>query len=221
MSKREITSPHPELVDVNVLINITSGSNGSTRRFGRAVEEEHTVVVDESEYEYNLLTRAAMNMSKTCEIKKYEIKIATEIGIMTKGAFTSVVDESTAEGKVRVIYDDIKKTIGIDFVPNMYKAMALNPDYLESTWNRIQAIMGEEGKLDKKTKDIIALTVSIMSGCTYCIDVYNDAVANNGLDDEAITEIYAIIDIYSGLNRFNIAQGTKKDEKPWYGCGAK
>lgn len=140
---------------------------------------------------------------------------------MTKDTFTSVVDDSIAEGKVRLIYDDIKKTLGIDFIPNMYKAMALNPDYLELTWNRVQSIMTKEGKLDKKTKDIIALTVSIMNGSRYCIDVYNDAVANHGLDDEAITEIYAIIDIYSGLNNFNIAQQTKKDEKTWYGCGSK
>ena len=140
---------------------------------------------------------------------------------MTKDTFTSVVDDSIAEGKVRLIYDDIKKTLGIDFIPNMYKAMALNPDYLELTWNRVQAIMNKEGKLDKNTKDIVALTVSIMNGSRYCIDVYNDAVANHGLDDEAITEIYAIIDIYSGLNNFNIAQQTKKDEKTWYGCGSK
>ncbi len=133
---------------------------------------------------------------------------------------TDVVDESTAAGKVRMIYDDIKKTLGIDFIPNMYKAMALNPDYLELTWNRVQAVMTKEGKLDKNTKDIIALTVSIMSGSNYCIDVYNGAVSNNGLDDEALTEIYAIIDIYSGLNRFNVAQQTKKDEKPWFGCGS-
>ena len=138
---------------------------------------------------------------------------------MTESTFTGVVDESDSAGKVRMIYDDIKKTLGIDFIPNMYKAMALNPDYLELTWNRVQPIMTKEGKLDKHTKDIIALTVSIMSGSTYCIDVYNEAARNNGLDDEAITEVYAVIDIYSGLNRFNIAQQTKKDDKPWYGCG--
>ena len=102
----------------------------------------------------------------------------------------------------------------------MYKAMSLNPDYLELTWNRVQAVMSKESKLDKNTKDIIALTVSVMSGSNYCIDVYNEAVKKNGLDDEALIEIYAIVDIYSGLNRFNIAQQTKKDEKPWFGCGA-
>lgn len=117
-----------------------------------------------------------------------------------------------------MIYDDIKKTLGIDFIPNMYKAMADNPDYLELTWKRIQAIMNTEVKLDKNSRDIITFTVSIMSGSKYCIDVYKDAVVNDGLDNKAITEIYAIVDIYSGLNRFYIANQTKKDEKPWYGC---
>ena len=160
-------------------------------------------------------------MSDTCETKEIrETKNTTEVDDMTKNTFTSIVDESIAEGKVQMIYDDIKKTLGIDFIPNMYKAMALYPDYLELTWNRVQAIMSKEGKLDEHTKDIIALTVSIMSGSAYCIDVYNEAVRHNGLDDEAISEIYAIIDVYSGLNRFNIAQQTKKDEKPWYGCGS-
>ena len=97
-----------------------------------------------------------------------------------------LVEESAATGKVKKIYNDIKKTLGIDFVPNMYKALGNNPSYLEITWKKIQDIMGKSSKLDNKTKDIIALTVSIMSGCEYCINVYNDAVKHNGLDDKAL-----------------------------------
>jgi AhpD family alkylhydroperoxidase len=135
-----------------------------------------------------------------------------------KVAFVKVVEEDEATGKVKEVYEDIKKTLGIDFIPNMYKAMANKPDYLEITWKKIQAIMTVQGKLDSKTKDIIALTVSIMSGCDYCIGVYNEAVKNAGLDDEALTEIYSIIDTYSGLSRLNIAWQVIPDKKPWYGC---
>lgn len=130
-------------------------------------------------------------------------------------------EESGATGKVKDIYDDIKKTLGIDFVPNMYKALGDNPDYLEMTWKKVQKVMGKDGKLDKKTKDIIALTVSIMSGCDYCVGVYNAAVKHNGLDDEGMLELYNVIDVYSGLNRLNIGLQTKPDEKPWHGCGGK
>jgi AhpD family alkylhydroperoxidase len=135
-----------------------------------------------------------------------------------KVAFVKVVEEDEATGKVKEVFEDIKKTLGIDFVPNMYKAMANNPDYLEISWNKIQTVMTKQGKLDSKTKDIIALTVSIMSGSEYCIGVYNEAVKHAGLDDEALAEIYSVIDTYSGLNRLNIAWQIKPDKKPWYGC---
>ncbi len=138
-----------------------------------------------------------------------------------KIARVGIVKDSEATGKVRIIYDDIKSSLGIDFIPNMYKVMANKPDYLETTWKKVQSIMTNNGKLDEKTKDIIALTVSIMSGCDYCIDVYTETVKHNGLGDEELVELYSIIDNYTGLNRFNIAMGVKPDSKPWYGCGGK
>jgi AhpD family alkylhydroperoxidase len=139
--------------------------------------------------------------------------------IKTDRASIHVVSDEEATGKVKDIYDDIQRTLGIDFVPNMYTALAGNPDYLEMTWNKVQAVMGEDGKLGRKTKDIVALTVSIMSGCEYCTNVYNAAVKYAGLDDDALLELYAVIDLYSGLNRLNIGLQTKLDEKPWHGCG--
>ena len=136
-----------------------------------------------------------------------------------KVAFVNVVEESEATGKVEKVYEDIKKTLGIDFIPNMYKAMANNPEYLEASWNKIQATMSNNGKIDNKTKDVVAFIVSIMSGSDYCIGVYTEALRHNGLDDEALTELYSIVDTYAGLNRLNIASGVKADKKPWHGCG--
>jgi len=134
-------------------------------------------------------------------------------------AAVKLVEEDEATGKTEKLYEDIKQTLGINFVPNMYKALAGNPDYLEMTWRRVQSVMGKDGKLGRKTKDIVALTVSIMSGCEYCIGVYNEAVKHAGLDDDALLELYEVIDLYTGLNRVNIGMQTKADEKPWHGCG--
>ncbi len=127
------------------------------------------------------------------------------------------VDEAT--GKVKEIYDDIKESIGIDFVPNMYKVMARNPAYLEASWNKIRVLMNEQLKLDDLTKAIIALTVSTMNGCSYCIEVYTGAVRKYGLDDDGLTEVAAVIDLFNGLNKFNTGLDVEMDEQPWYGCG--
>ena len=52
-----------------------------------------------------------------------------------------VSSEWGAEGKVKKIYDEIMASLGIDFVPNLYKVMAHNPDYLEVNWNKSKTVM--------------------------------------------------------------------------------
>ena len=78
----------------------------------------------------------------------------------------NTIDENEATGKVKAVYDDIKATKGIDFVPNFWKALSVNADHLESVWLKLKAIM-KPGKLDMLTKEIIALSVSIVNNCEY------------------------------------------------------
>jgi alkylhydroperoxidase/carboxymuconolactone decarboxylase family protein YurZ len=78
-----------------------------------------------------------------------------------------MVREDQAVGKVRDLYSEIMDSLGIDFVPNMYKVMAVNPEYLESNWRKVKAVMVETGKLDRLTKEIIAVAVSAVMGCKY------------------------------------------------------
>ena len=82
-------------------------------------------------------------------------------------ASIKMISEEEATGKVKKIYEEIKSQLGIEFVPNLYKTMAPNPDYLESNWNRVNTIMVKEGRLDRLTKEIIAVAVSAVNGCDY------------------------------------------------------
>ncbi len=78
-----------------------------------------------------------------------------------------MVPEEEAVGRVKTIYDEIKQELGIGFVPNLYKVMALNPGYLEANWIKVKAVMVAQGKLDRLTKEIIAVAVSAVQGCDY------------------------------------------------------
>ena len=77
-----------------------------------------------------------------------------------------LVDENTSQPKVRAVFEDIKATKKIDRVPNIWRALATNPDHLELCWTRLKAIM-KPGKIDLLTKEIIALAVSVTNGCPY------------------------------------------------------
>ena len=82
-------------------------------------------------------------------------------------AAIALVAEEDATGKVKELYEDIKTTLGTDFVPNLYRAMAAKPGYLEANWGKVKAVMLAPGKLDRLTKEIVAVAVSAVNGCDY------------------------------------------------------
>jgi alkylhydroperoxidase/carboxymuconolactone decarboxylase family protein YurZ len=82
-------------------------------------------------------------------------------------ASIKMIPEEAATGKVKEIYEEIKSELGIDFVPNLYKVMASKPGYLEANWKKVKTVMVEPGKLDRLTKEIIAVAVSAVMGCEY------------------------------------------------------
>lgn len=82
-------------------------------------------------------------------------------------ASVKLISEEEATGKVKTIYEEIKAKLGTDFVPNLYRAMASNPDYLEANWHKDQAVMSESKHLDALTKEIIAVAVSAVNACHY------------------------------------------------------
>ena len=82
-------------------------------------------------------------------------------------ASIKMVPEDEAVGRVKAVYEEIKRELGIGFVPNLYRVMASNPGYLEANWNKVKAVMVAQGKLDRLTKEIIAVAVSAVQGCHY------------------------------------------------------
>ncbi len=61
--------------------------------------------------------------------------------------------------------------------------------------------MVSPGKLDRKTKEVIALAVSATNNCEYCINAHTAALKHMGFDDEALTELMAVVDQFNGFNK--------------------
>ena len=115
------------------------------------------------------------------------------------------VEESEAKGKVATIFADIKATKNIDFVPMMWRTLATNPVLLESVWTNLKTIMhpeaiGRESRLDPRTREIIALAVSATNGCPYCVNSHTAALRKQGVDDETLGEVMAIVGLFNMTN---------------------
>jgi alkylhydroperoxidase family enzyme len=77
-----------------------------------------------------------------------------------------LVEEDDPDPVVQEVFADIKATKKIDFIPNIWRALAVHPPHLQLCWTRLKAIM-RPGKVDLLTKEIVALAVSVTNGCHY------------------------------------------------------
>jgi len=115
-------------------------------------------------------------------------------------SIVKLVEEQEATDEVAAIYRDIRKTFGMSFVPNLFKAIAHNPSYLRTSWERVKAVMGP-GLIDRKTKEMIAVAVSAANGCDYCVRAHTAAFRAMGGTDAALVELMAVVDVFSGFNK--------------------
>lgn len=102
-----------------------------------------------------------------------------------------MVEVDGATGKVKEVFEDIKKHFGM--VTNLFKTLALKPDILEANWNKVKAVM-MHGELTRELKEMVAVVVSRANGCHYCVRSHSAALKMLGTPREKILQIIEDID---------------------------
>tara|TARA_B100000927_G_scaffold231451_1_gene191477 strand:+ start:749 stop:1141 length:393 start_codon:yes stop_codon:yes gene_type:complete len=121
------------------------------------------------------------------------------------------INENTAKGKVKKIFNDIKKTRKIKKIPNFWRSLAHNPETLERTWKNLKQIMSK-GALDPITKELIYVAVSITNSCEYCIRSHTAAAKKKGASDQMIKEMIDVVGIANQNNKLVEAYQVEVDK---------
>lgn len=120
-------------------------------------------------------------------------------------ATVRLVTEAEATGRVAEIFADIRRTKNLDFVPNFWRTLAVNPVLLENVWNNLKSIMhpdavGRTSPLDAVTREMIAVAVSATNGCAYCVNSHSAALRKLGLSQAALAEVLAVAGLFNMTN---------------------
>ena len=124
--------------------------------------------------------------------------------------FFKTISEKKAKGKVKAIYDEIKKVRKIKKIPNFWKTLANDPSTLERTWNSLQQVM-KKGALDPLTKEMIYVAVSMTNSCEYCIRSHSLAAKKKGMTDDMLKELIAVVGMANETNRLVESYQVKVD----------
>ncbi|MEM9603536.1 MAG: carboxymuconolactone decarboxylase family protein [Pseudomonadota bacterium] len=101
---------------------------------------------------------------------------------------------------VKAVFDDIRATRNSDFINNIWRALAFDPDALNRNWYGLKAVMAAPGALDPKTREMIYIAVSAANGCGYCVHSHTAAARAKGMTDAEHGELLQIIGLAGMTN---------------------
>ena len=122
----------------------------------------------------------------------------------------NVVSEKKAKGKVKKVFDEIKKVRKIKQIPNFWKTIANDPITLERTWKSLQQVM-QKGSLDPLTKEMIYIAVSMTNSCEYCIRSHTAAAIKKGMKNNMLKELISVVAMANETNRLVESYQVKVD----------
>ena len=100
-----------------------------------------------------------------------------------------VIEESKAEGGLKVGYDSMREQLG--FVPNVMKLFSLWPEVFELDLRQFETVMLTKTELPNPIKEMIALVVSETNSCHYCVGHHTNFLQQYGIPEEVIRQVGA------------------------------
>ncbi|MBI3333289.1 MAG: carboxymuconolactone decarboxylase family protein [Candidatus Omnitrophica bacterium] len=114
-------------------------------------------------------------------------------------AIIRLMNEADATGRVKEIFDEIKATLEVPFVPQLFRALANRPEQLEAVWTQVKGLFGS-GTLDVKSKALAALAVAAAQRCPYFVTIHSIALKRLGATDEEIAELLEVASLATALD---------------------
>jgi AhpD family alkylhydroperoxidase len=124
-----------------------------------------------------------------------------------------IIEYADASPEVKVVYDDIMKTRGVDWINNFWKALANDPAQLARVWAQVKQVMGP-GALDPLVKEMVYVAVSATNGCEYCTFSHTAAARKKGMSEAMFMELMAVVGLANQTNR--LANGLRIDVDPQF-----
>ena len=112
---------------------------------------------------------------------------------------TQPLSQAQVTNHSQEILAEIKAEFGM--VPNFFQAQAtVDPDWLALNWARTKQILLSKGALDRKTKELIAMTVSMVNHCDYCTLSHEALAMKTGATEQEINEVKKVIELLVSFN---------------------
>lgn len=131
--------------------------------------------------------------------------------------FPIVEFEDLKDEKAKAVYNQIKAELGFGIVPNLFKSMATNPNFLETSWNKFRYTI-LQGELPRTLKEMVGVAISQSNNSEYALKVHLHGLSALGMSEEVLRLLVSDFEACplpmreKAVIRFGLLAGTKPQE---------
>ncbi|TSA83022.1 peroxidase-related enzyme [Deinococcus detaillensis] len=95
-------------------------------------------------------------------------------------SFLPIPTEAEVPESVAKLWSKAQSNLG--FVPNVFKAQALNGEQFQAWWSYFNLLLNKEGHLQPQERELVAVVVSSLNACLYCAVSHGAALRLTGME---------------------------------------
>lgn len=93
--------------------------------------------------------------------------------------------DQVTDPKVKAVYEEIRTELGFGMVPNLFKSMAINPEFLEASWKKFRSTI-LHGDVPRTIKEMIGVAISQAHNSQYALQVHLHGLSALGISEEVL-----------------------------------
>ena len=141
------------------------------------------------------------------------LRLPLEFADSGRSAVVAVPDSDEASPEVTPVFKEIQVFYAMGKVPAVFRWMARDPIFLQGYWSAVRAAF-TDGKLDRLTKEILALAASMTAKSDYGVDLHLREARRLGLTEQGLTEAVEIVQLFNTVTKIADALRLQPDFNP-------
>ena len=130
-----------------------------------------------------------------------------------------LLEPADAPLQVKAVFDEMMAFYALDRPPAVFRWMARDAGFLQDYWAATREAFSDR-KLDRLTKEVLALAASLTAKSDYGVDFHLREVRRLGLSDQGLTEVIEVVQCFNTVTKIADALQLQPDFDPRPGTRA-
>ncbi|MBI4591821.1 MAG: carboxymuconolactone decarboxylase family protein [Candidatus Rokubacteria bacterium] len=124
-----------------------------------------------------------------------------------------LLEPADAPLQVKAVFDEMMAFYAVDRPPAVFRWMARDAGFLQDYWAATREAFRDR-KLDRLTKEVLALAASLTAKSDYGVDFHLREVRRLGLSDQGLTEVIEVVQCFNTVTKIADALQLQPDFDP-------